>query len=95
MLSVYRFMGCFVNVICCLNEYLYFFIGCCMLKDVMDCGDSWYCCFKGIVCDLNCFIKRCLCRDVLWELKVLRIVFFVLMKFLNIFWKKIVKKYKL
>ncbi|XP_068722737.1 uncharacterized protein [Montipora capricornis] len=92
--SAHRLTGCPVNATCCLNEYSHSFIGCCMLKDAMDCGDSWHCCPKGTVCDPTCSIKRCSCRNAPWESKASRTVFSALMKSLNIFWNKIAKKYK-
>ena len=85
--------GCPGNTTCCLNEYSNSFIGCCLLKDAMDCGDSWHCCPKGTVCDPGCTGKGCECRKAPWESKASRATFSILMKTLNVFWNKIAAKY--
>ena len=85
--------GCPGNTTCCLNEYSHSFIGCCLLKDAMDCGDSWHCCPKGTVCDPDCTGRGCVCRKAPWESKASRATFSVLMKTLNVFWNKINAKY--
>ncbi|XP_067053525.1 uncharacterized protein [Acropora muricata] len=89
-----RLTGCPANATCCLSEYSHSFVGCCMLKDAMDCGDSWHCCPMGTVCDPTCSIKGCSCRNAPWESIASRTVFSALMKSLNIFWNKITKKYE-
>ncbi|KAK2559642.1 hypothetical protein P5673_017725 [Acropora cervicornis] len=92
--SQQRLTGCPANATCCLSEYSHSFVGCCMLKDAMDCGDSWHCCPMGTVCDPTCSIKGCSCRNAPWESIASRTVFSALMKSLNIFWNKITKKYE-
>lgn len=92
--SQQRLTGCPANATCCLSEYSHSFVGCCMLKDAMDCGDSWHCCPMGTVCDPTCSIKGCSCRNAPWESIASRTVFSALMKSVNIFWNKITKKYE-
>lgn len=86
--------GCPANTTCCINEYSHSLIGCCMMEDAMDCGDSWHCCPKGTVCDPSCSMKQCSCRKAPWESKATRTAFSILMKSLNAFWNKITDKYR-
>lgn len=91
--NMHNLTGCPSNTTCCLNNFSNSFIGCCMLKDAMDCGDSWHCCPKGTVCDPSCTGKECVCRKAPWESKASRTAFSLLMKALNSFWDKIAKDY--
>ncbi|XP_066020422.1 uncharacterized protein [Pocillopora verrucosa] len=90
---IHNLTGCPGNTTCCLNGYSNSFVGCCMLKDAMDCGDNWHCCPKGTVCDPGCTGKSCVCRKAPWESKASRTAFSLLMKALNSFWNKIAKNY--
>ena len=91
--NIHNLTGCPGNTTCCLNGYSNSFVGCCMLKDAMDCGDNWHCCPKGTVCDPGCTGKSCVCRKAPWESKASRTAFSLLMKALNSFWNKIAKNY--
>ncbi|KAJ7337198.1 hypothetical protein OS493_010055 [Desmophyllum pertusum] len=91
--DIHGLTGCPGNTTCCLNEYSNSFIGCCMLKDAMDCGDSWHCCPKGTVCDPSCTGKGCVCRKAPWESHASRTTFSLLMKSLNVFWNKIASEF--
>ena len=93
MQDVRQLTGCPANTTCCINEYSNSFIGCCMLEDAMDCGDSWHCCPKGTVCDPTCSKTHCSCREAPWESKATRTTFSTLMKSLDTFWKKLAKQY--
>ena len=91
--SVRALTGCPVDTTCCVNEYSNSFIGCCLLKNAMDCGDNWHCCPEGAVCDPECVGKKCSCRKAPWESMATRLTFSLTMQSLNAFWKKILKKY--